>query len=485
MERSDSNYQFDYEEDVLRRTRKAIRDLNTLRNEHNSLINNIQIASKDNNADLDKDFRDERLNILKHSQEAIDLALEEAEVTMFLANHLQYLEGEKLKLRAQVSLLKEENDWLRKELLETQGDLMKCQQKLVVVEEKNKHFEFMKELKMDDSREGSEEGSEGSGRPFSFDMSFLDDLPSDTGSPGYEIPARFRSLYDLVTQYVAQGRHQVALTLCKQSIQNLEKTSQYNPDEAIVLHMQARIYKDMGNTKEATKALKSALLIRENTLGNDHPSVAALLNNLAVMYGRNANYKDAENMCKRALEIKEKIYGTYHTAVAKLFNNLALLCQNQNKYDQAEYYYQRAIEIYQTMLGPDHVTVMKTKNNRASAFLRQGKYRQAEDIYKDILIQFCEKEFGHFEDDNARPNFTTTEQENGGVLLYYIKRLCDRCKMGLDVFKNPALITALVNMGILNRIIGKSDEAALFEESVARLKKKNSHYKLMTVSIDS
>lgn len=59
MERSDSNYQLDYEEDVLRRTRKAIRDLNTLRNEHNSLINNIQIASKDNNADLDKDFRDD------------------------------------------------------------------------------------------------------------------------------------------------------------------------------------------------------------------------------------------------------------------------------------------------------------------------------------------------------------------------------------------------------------------------------------------
>ncbi|GAB1599473.1 kinesin light chain-like [Argonauta hians] len=478
MEKSDSNDLLTYQDDIIRRTRKAIRDLHTLRNEHHSLINNIKMNFKNNTVESN-DISAEKLDVLKHSHEAIDLALEEAEITMLLTKHLQYLEGENLKLRTEVSLLRKENDWLRNELLDAQTKMQNCQESLVVVEEKLKHFEFMKELNYDEDGEKTDDGNEGKCRPTSFDMSFLDDIVDDTESPGYEIPARFRSLYDLITQYVTQGRHQVALTLCKQTVQNLEKTSRYNPEEAIVLHMQARIYKDMGNMQEAVKALKAALIIRENTLGPDHPSVAAVLNNLAVVYGRSSNFRDAEKMCKRALEIKEKIHGTFHPSVAKLFNNLALLCQNQNKYEQSEYYYQQSLEIYKSMYGNDHLIVMKSKNNYASLFLRQGKYRQAQDIYREVLIQFCEKKYGSIDDDNGH-SLTQQEQENGGLLIYYIKKMCERSKMGLNVFKNPALITTLVNMGILHRLIGKNKEASIFEESVHRMKK-TSRYKLVTV----
>lgn len=479
MEKSDLNENFTYQDDIIRRTRKAIRDLHTLRNEHLSIINNMKMNFKNNVVDTN-DITVEKLDVLKHSQEAIDLALEEAEITMLLTKHLQYLEGENLKLHTQVSLLRKENDWLRGELLDAQTKLQNCQESLVVAEEKLKHFEFMKELNFNENEEKTDDGSESKCRPSSFDLSFLDDIAEDAESPGYEIPARFRSLYDLITQYVIQGRHQVALTLCKQTIQNLEKNSRFNPEEAIVLHMQARIYKDMGNMQEAVKVLKAALLIRENTLGHDHPCVAAVLNNLAVMYGKSGNFKDAEKMCKRALEIKEKIHGTYHPSVAKLFNNLALLCQNQNKYEQAEYYYNQSLEIYKTMFGNDHMSVMKSKNNRASLYLRQGKYRQAQDIYREVLIQFCEKKYGSIDDDSGH-TLTPQEQENGGLLIYYIKKICERSKMGLNVFKNPALITTLVNMGILHRLIGKNKEASLFEESVFRMKKTNSRYKLVTV----
>ncbi|XP_029640752.1 kinesin light chain [Octopus sinensis] len=390
MEKSDLDENFTYQDDIIRRTRKAIRDLHTLRNEHLSIINNIKMNFKSNVVDTN-DITVEKLDVLKHSQEAIDLALEEAEITMLLTKHLQYLEGENLKLRTEVSLLRKENDWLRSELLDAQTKLQNCQESLVVAEEKIKHFEFMKELNFDENEEKTDYDSEGKCRPSSFDLSFLDDIVEDAESPGYEIPARFRSLYDLITQYVMQGRHQVALTLCKQTIQNLEKTSRFNPEEAIVLHMQARIYKDMGNMQEAVRVLKAALLIRENTVGHEHPSVAAVLNNLAVIYGKSGNFKDAEKMCKRALEIKEKIHGTYHPSVAKLFNNLALLCQNQNKYEQAEYYYNQSLEIYKSMFGNDHMSVMKSKNNHASLYLRQGKYRQAQDIYREFLYSFVKR----------------------------------------------------------------------------------------------
>jgi len=44
-------------------------------------------------------------------------------------------------------------------------------------------------------------------------------------SAGYEIPARLRTLHNLVIQYASQGRYEVAVPLCKQALEDLERTS--------------------------------------------------------------------------------------------------------------------------------------------------------------------------------------------------------------------------------------------------------------------
>jgi tetratricopeptide (TPR) repeat protein len=51
------------------------------------------------------------------------------------------------------------------------------------------------------------------------------------------------------------------------------------------------------------------LLIREKTLGTDHPDVATSLNNLALLYSTTGKYSEAEPLYKRALEISEKALG--------------------------------------------------------------------------------------------------------------------------------------------------------------------------------
>jgi hypothetical protein len=38
---------------------------------------------------------------------------------------------------------------------------------------------------------------------------------------GYEIPARLRTLHNLVIQYASQGRYEVAVPLCKQALEDL------------------------------------------------------------------------------------------------------------------------------------------------------------------------------------------------------------------------------------------------------------------------
>ena len=70
---------------------------------------------------------------------------------MALANHLQHVEAEKQKLRAQVRRLCQENAWLRDELANTQQKLQLSEQKVATLEEEKKHLEFMNEMKKYDS----------------------------------------------------------------------------------------------------------------------------------------------------------------------------------------------------------------------------------------------------------------------------------------------------------------------------------------------
>uniref|UniRef100_A0A8B9RCJ3 Kinesin light chain n=1 Tax=Astyanax mexicanus TaxID=7994 RepID=A0A8B9RCJ3_ASTMX len=468
------------QEEIISNTKLVIQGLEALKSEHNSILHSLLETIKCLKKDEEANLVHEKSNLLRKSVEMIELGLGEAQVMMALSNHLNAVESEKQKLRAQVRRLCQENQWLRDELANTQQKLQKSEQSVAQLEEEKKHLEFMNQLKKYDEDVSP---SEKDGEP---PKDSLDDLfPNDeeehaqgtvaaAQQGGYEIPARLRTLHNLVIQYASQGRYEVAVPLCKQALEDLEKTSGHDhPDVATMLNILALVYRDQNKYKEAAHLLNDALSIREKTLGKDHPAVAATLNNLAVLYGKRGKYKEAEPLCKRALEIREKVLGKDHPDVAKQLNNLALLCQNQGKYEEVEYYYCRALEIYERRLGPDDPNVAKTKNNLASCFLKQGKYKEAEVLYKEILTRAHEKEFGSVDAEN-KPIWMHAEEreemskgkhrdntpygEYGG---WY-----KACKVN-----SPTVNTTLRNLGALYRRQGKMEAAETLEECAMRSRK--------------
>ncbi|CAG03772.1 unnamed protein product [Tetraodon nigroviridis] len=412
------------QDEIISQTKQVIQGLEALKQEHHSILEGLLGTLRCLKQDEEGVLVEEKSHMIRKSLEMLELGLSEAQVMMALSSHLSSVESEKQKLRAQVRRLCQENQWLRDELAGTQQKLQKSEQSVAQLEEEKKHLEFMNQLKKYDED--------------------LSPSPSHSAAVaaaqqgGYEIPARLRTLHNLVIQYASQGRYEVAVPLCKQALEDLEKTSGHDhPDVATMLNILALVYRDQNKYKEAANLLNDALAIREKTLGRDHPAVAATLNNLAVLYGKRGKYKEAEPLCKRALEIREKVLGKEHPDVAKQLNNLALLCQNQGKYEEVEYYYMRALEIYQSKLGPDDPNVAKTKNNlvrghgpvdhprrrrrfrsghakdgqrradartsvsfQASCYLKQGKFKQAETLYKEILTRAHEREFGSVDGEN-------------------------------------------------------------------------------------
>ncbi|CAH0755307.1 unnamed protein product [Diatraea saccharalis] len=474
------------QEEMVAGARTVAAGLEALRAEHAQLLAGLAANT---------DHEHEKAALVKKSIDAIELGLGEAQVMMTLASHLQLVEAEKQKLRTQVRRLCQENAWLRDELAAAQQRLQASEQRVAQLEEENKHLQFMASIRKYDSdvTEESESNRGGQGES-KRDDPMVDLFPDDdhednrnnkSMSPtppsqfaqqvnaGYEIPARLRTLHNLVIQYASQGRYEVAVPLCKQALEDLEKTSGHDhPDVATMLNILALVYRDQNKYKEAANLLNDALSIREKTLGENHPAVAATLNNLAVLYGKRGKYREAEPLCKRALCIREAVLGRDHPDVAKQLNNLALLCQNQNKYEEVEQYYQRALEIYESKLGPDDPNVAKTKNNLASCYLKQGKYKEAETLYKQVLTRAHEREFGTIDGDN-KPIWQVAEEREENKHLQ--KENAPYGEYGgwhkAAKVDSPTVTTTLKNLGALYRRQGKYEAAETLEDCALRSRK--------------
>ncbi|XP_077420507.1 kinesin light chain 1 isoform X2 [Vanacampus margaritifer] len=478
------------QDEIISRTKQVIQGLDALKQEHHAildgLLGTLRCLKRDEEGGV---LVEEKSHMIRKSLEMLELGLSEAQVMMALSAHLSSVESEKQKLRAQVRRLCQENQWLRDELAGTQQKLQKSEQSVAQLEEEKKHLEFMNQLKKYDHDLSPAEEKDLDSSKETLDDLFPDDQDDQAqgiqpahGSAaaaaaqqgGYEIPARLRTLHNLVIQYASQGRYEVAVPLCKQALEDLEKTSGHDhPDVATMLNILALVYRDQNKYKEAANLLNDALAIREKTLGRDHPAVAATLNNLAVLYGKRGKYKEAEPLCKRALEIREKVLGKDHPDVAKQLNNLALLCQNQGKYEEVEYYYMRALEIYQTKLGPDDPNVAKTKNNLASCYLKQGKFKQAETLYKEILTRAHEREFGSVDGENKpiwmhaeeREEQSKGKPKDGSPFGEY-GGWYKACKVD-----SPTVTTTLKNLGALYKRQGKFEAAETLEEAAMRSRK--------------
>lgn len=172
------------QEEIITNTKTVVQGLEALKNEHNSilkgLLSSLQVVKNEKGS---SNLTEEKSSLLNKSLEMIDLGLGEAQVDysfilrvffsssfvtswisfnlrwfypqvmMALASHLQMVEAEKQKLRAQVRRLCQENAWLRDELANTQQKLQASEQGIAQLEEDKKHLEFMNSIKKFDTNE--------------------------------------------------------------------------------------------------------------------------------------------------------------------------------------------------------------------------------------------------------------------------------------------------------------------------------------------
>jgi CHAT domain-containing protein/Tfp pilus assembly protein PilF len=182
------------------------------------------------------------------------------------------------------------------------------------------------------------------------------------------------------------GKYDEALPLAERALVIREKTlGPQHPDVADSLNNLARLYFDRGDYSKAEALFQRALIIREKALGLEHPDAADSLNNLARLYFDRGDYSKAEALFRRALIIREKALGLEHPDAADSLNNLANLYRRKGEYEKAEPLLNRALIIRAKTLGPEHPDVADSLNNLARLYLDRGDYAKAEPLLNRAL----------------------------------------------------------------------------------------------------
>ena len=91
------------------------------------------------------------------------------------------------------------------------------------------------------------------------------------------------------------------------------------------------------------------------------------------MYRSQGRYEEAEPLYKQALSLKQELLGDRHPSVAISLNNLAVLRYHQNRYDEAEALLLQALEIWESVLGSNHPNTQGVKNSITYLRTSQGK----------------------------------------------------------------------------------------------------------------
>jgi tetratricopeptide (TPR) repeat protein len=158
-----------------------------------------------------------------------------------------------------------------------------------------------------------------------------------------------------------------------------------HPETAQSLHHLALLRRDQGNLPEARLLCERALAINEKALGPEHPDTAWSLAALALQFHDQGDLAKARPLHERALAIREKALGPEHPDAAWSLNMLGRLFKEQGDLARALPLLERALAIYEKVLGPEHPDAAMSLNDLALLLQTEGDISGSRSLLERVL----------------------------------------------------------------------------------------------------
>lgn len=274
--------------------------------------------------------------------------------------------------------------------------------------------------------------------------------------------------------------------------------------------------KEQGQFKQAEELMSTAVKGKQRVLGDAHSDTLSSQNNLASLYFSLGRYAEAEALWKKSLDSITKTLGPDHPSALTALVSLATVHRAQGRYASAEPMMLKAVKITSATLGPTHPQTISSTNNLASLYWVMGKLKEAEPLWKQVLeatkkqngpdhpntilatgnLALISRDLGRF--DLARPllaearesalknldkNNPTALMINDLIVYQFLAEkkyqeaaspadqavLDNRRVFGPEHYRT---LTAMNNLALVYRGLGKPDQAAQLAQTVHESRKK-------------
>ena len=161
-----------------------------------------------------------------------------------------------------------------------------------------------------------------------------------------------------------------------------EKTANYLSSVSYVLF-------NLAYYVDALIYMLKTLVIREETLPENHPDIASSLNNVGCAYGKLGGDKGYEIECKyclKALAIREKVLPENHPDIATSLNNIGYAYCELGDPKEVLKYLLKALTIREKVLPKNHPDIAESLNNVGSAYGKLGKHDKVFEYKKRALV---------------------------------------------------------------------------------------------------
>ncbi|CAF1500328.1 unnamed protein product [Adineta ricciae] len=161
-----------------------------------------------------------------------------------------------------------------------------------------------------------------------------------------------------------------------------------HPTIAIFYHNIGSVYDNMGDYPKALEQYGKALSIQQQSLPANHPGLAASYNNIGLVYHNMGDYSKALEQYGKALSIRQQSLPANHPDLAGSYNNIGLVYYNMGDYPKALEQYGKALSIQQQCLPPNHPDLAIPTLNIGLVYFNMGDYPKALEQYgKALSIQ--------------------------------------------------------------------------------------------------
>ena len=174
----------------------------------------------------------------------------------------------------------------------------------------------------------------------------------------------------------------------------------------------ANAYQDAGRLDEAIPLYAEVVGDSARLLGPDHPDTLTSRNNLAYAYRAAGRLGEAIPLYEQVLADRVRVLGDDHPDTLASRNNLAGAYYSAGRLGEAIPLFEGVLADSVRVLGADHPDALASRNNLAAAYQAAGRHHEAITLFKDTL-EVCEEVLspGHPLTTRVRKSLETLERE--------------------------------------------------------------------------